>query len=107
MAAQNITLDTLADIRTRSELAWEAAIDTAGPEYPGGSKDRVAAMRALAHECDAEYQAAIDELVADYSGARLEAIKHLAQARRLEGQGGDDCHAREALDLLVPAEVSS
>lgn len=91
------TIETIETLQQQSANAWDMAVDTAGPEYPGGSKQRATDMRALADECDEKYEAAIACLEEDdIAGART----HLEQAARLESEGGDASHARSAIKAL-------
>ena len=91
-------------LRTQSELAWETAVETAGPEYPGGSEEREASMQSLADGCDDAWQRAEDALEAGDIGAAIEALE---EARSLESEGGDDSHARRAIEIVSSVEVAS
>lgn len=84
-----------------SNAAWEQAVDTAGPEYAGGSEGKAAQMQALADECDSEYDAAIETLEGQYANWQSDAKSHLEQARSLESEGGDGSHADMALEALA------
>ncbi len=86
-------------IRMQSELACETAVETAGAEYPGGSEELEASMQSLADGCDDAWQRAEEALEAGNLSAAREALE---EARTLEDEGGDDSHARSALELLAP-----
>lgn len=88
-------------IQARSANAWEMAVDTAGPEYPGGSVERAAELQSLADACDEAYEAAVDTLEGQYDGWASAAQLHLEEARSLESDGGDASHAIEALEALA------
>jgi hypothetical protein len=90
-------IEQIRKIQTLSATAWELAVDTAGPEYAGGSRAKAKAMKHLADSCDAEYDAAIECL--EGRNADL-ARQHLESARSLESEGGDDSHAEMALKVL-------
>jgi hypothetical protein len=90
----------LTQIRTWSEDAWDMAVDTAGPEYDGGSVDRAAEMRSAGDECLEEYDAAIETLRNQYDGWARDAREHLLAAKRLESDGGDSSHAQMAIEAL-------
>jgi len=84
-------------IQKRSLLAWETAVDTAGPEYAGGSSEKQAKMQALADECDALY----DALIADLETGQIsDARERIASIRSLESECGDCSHAVEALEVI-------
>jgi hypothetical protein len=92
-------------IQSQSNAAWEMAVDTAGPEYAGGSRKNQKAMQSLADSCDSCYDAAIASLEAegcDYDAA----LESLRQARHLESEGGDCAHADEAI-AAVEAHVAA
>lgn len=76
-----------------SEQCWQMAVDTAE------ARDR-AEFQADMDECDEEYDAAIDALNGAYDDYIRSARLHLENARRLEKGGGDDQHARRALEAL-------
>jgi len=84
-----------------SALAWEMAVDTAGAEYPGGSAEKATEMQSLADACAEAYDAAIECLEGQYEGWAQNAQTHLEEAKSLEADGGDDFHAREALEALT------
>lgn len=85
-------------LRTQSEQAWEMAVETAGPEYSGGSTERAEAMQSLADACGEAWQRAADALDADDFAAALAALE---EARGLESEGGNDSHARSAIEALT------
>ena len=93
--------DRISRLRTQSELAWETAVETAGPDYPGGSEDREASMQSLADACDDAWQRAEVALEASDISAAVEALE---KASSLESEGGDDSHSRRALELLAGAQ---
>lgn len=84
-------------IQKRSLLAWETAVDTAGPEYAGGSAEKQDEMQSLADESDALYDLLIQDLEA---GQISDARERIASIRALESEGGDCSHAVEALEAL-------
>lgn len=79
--------------REASELCWEQATATAT------NSDARKAFASYGEACDELYEQAIEQLrgEADY-GESPESL--LEQARCLEQDGGDDCHARKALEVL-------
>jgi hypothetical protein len=83
-----------------SQAAWGTAIDTAGPEYSGGSAERQEAMRELAESCDAAYDAAIETLEGQYENWAQNAKHYLEEAKGYESEGGDSSHATMALEAL-------
>lgn len=76
------------------------AVDTAGPEYNGGSLERAKTMQHLADSCDAEYDAALECLEEQYADWARLALQHLEDARSLESEGGDASHAQKAIQAL-------
>jgi hypothetical protein len=94
--------DRISKIASDSRDAWEMAVETAGPEYCGGSDERAAEMQKLADACDDAYDRAIDAVTDEDMVAALEALE---EARSLESEGGDCSHARSAIEI-VAEEVS-
>lgn len=88
-------------IQAQSVLAWEMAVDTAGPEYDGGSDEKAEKMQSLADSCDEAYDAAIETLEGQYADWARNARAHLEEARSLESEGGDSSHADSALEALA------
>lgn len=92
--------EVIAKIRkfqTQSNEAWDMAIETAGPEYSGGSIERQDAMQSLADTSEGYYEDAIEALEAgDYASA----IEALGQAKSCESEGGDCSYASSALEAL-------
>jgi hypothetical protein len=83
-----------------SAMNWEMAVDTAGPEYDGGSSEKAEEMQSLADACDEAYDAAIEALEGQYEGWVLNALTHLEEAQTQEKEGGDSSHADMALEAL-------
>ncbi len=84
-------------IQLQSKTAWEMAIDTAGPDYQGGSDTKQESMQDLADECDTYYDIAVGALeVKNYELA----LDSLLEARSLESKGGDCSHADSAIKEL-------
>lgn len=91
------TVAKIEKLQRQSVLAWEMAVETAGPEYAGGSEGKAEAMQSLADECDEAYDAAIAALESgDIDAARTA----LETAKSLESEGGDASHAISALEVL-------
>lgn len=91
-------------IQTQSQQAWGMAVETAGPEYAGGSAAASEAMQELSDACDEAYDAAIQALEdGDFAAAR----EQLEQAKHLEGQAGDGSHAVSALEALDAATADA
>lgn len=80
-----------------SAQCWDMAVDTAGPEYSGGSERKASEMQDLADECESAYDSAIEAIERDDMTA---AIACLEQAKTLEAEGGDASHAIKALQIL-------
>jgi hypothetical protein len=93
-------LEQIRMIQTWSAKAWGLAVDTAGPEYDGGSSKKAEEMKALADSCDAEYDAVIECLEGQYADWARLARQHLEDARSLESEGGDAFYAQMALQAL-------
>lgn len=95
--------DRIEKLAQSSANAWSMAVETAGPDYLGGSDAAASAMAALADECSDAYEAA-GRAVLD--GDVIAAESELERARSLEAEGGDDSHARDALEALADMEAS-
>ncbi len=84
-------VETIKAARERSELCWEMAKDTADNEA------KAAEWQSEGEACDDHYSDALDDIESgDYAGA----LESLEQARSLESDGGDDQHARCAIEAL-------
>jgi hypothetical protein len=84
-------------LSTLSANAWDMAVETAGPEYDGGSEERAESLRRLADACSDAYDDALLALGREDIDAAVDALE---TASRLESEGGDSSHADEALELL-------
>ena len=93
-------LAILKQCRTWSANAWDNAVETAGPEYPGGSVARATRLRELADECLSDYDAAIQCVREQCAGWYGDARTHLLSAEALEALGGDASDARTASEAL-------
>lgn len=90
----------LIDLAEQSRLSWEMAIDTAGPEYDGGSEDRADKAREDAEGCAEAYEAAIECARGMYANWSEECRGHLLDAKRLESEWGDCSEASAAIRAL-------
>lgn len=95
-------LAIIAAAQESSRNAWDMAVDTAGPEYGGGSEERAESMRIVSDECDELYD---DAIAALHAGDIPTARAALEQCRSLEAEGGDGSDAAGALEAIDAAAL--
>lgn len=95
-------IQKIQSIQSQSNASWETAVDTAGPDYAGGSEANQDAMQSLADSADISYDNAIAALeMADLDASNYwRAIEELKSARSAESEGGDCSFADEAIELI-------
>lgn len=83
--------EIIANCQAASAQCWEMAVET---------DDSGRNFQSDADECDEAYDGAIEALDGAYDDYIRSVRLHLENARRLELVGGDDQHARRALEAL-------
>lgn len=95
-------IQKIQSIQSQSNASWETAVDTAGPDYAGGSEANQDAMQSLADSADISYDCAIAAPeMADLDASNYRQAEELKSARLAESEDGDSAdYTDEALEIV-------